>query len=242
MRCQPHIRCRFAFAVGAVLMAAPGIGSAAQRSDRIDALLQIATGVGRAMSAASVCREISWPRIKALTDKFSDLVKVSVTQGEVFSTIQQAYDQRHRRPANGEQQTSRLRRRRPRSGRFGAHGHVAGRRCRQPSDASRPSDAIEVCDRRPVAGPRDHRGRAAAAPPVEPSDCRPRSVSGRRVVAVASDYFEPLQTGHTDPRGRLRPRGSVGSEPTPTAVPGWIRRRSASFQARRRPTCQLRSF
>jgi branched-chain amino acid transport system substrate-binding protein len=93
MRCQPHIRFRFAFAVGAVLIAAPGIGSAAQRSDRIDALLQIATGVGRAMSAASVCREISWPRIKALTDKFSDLVKVSVTQGEVFSTIQQAYDQ-----------------------------------------------------------------------------------------------------------------------------------------------------
>jgi hypothetical protein len=94
MRCQPHMCCRFAIAVvGVVLIAAPGLGSAAQRSDRIDALLQIASGVGRAMSAASVCREISWPRIKALTDKFSDLVKVSVTQGEAFSTIQQAYDQ-----------------------------------------------------------------------------------------------------------------------------------------------------
>jgi hypothetical protein len=93
MRCQSHRCCRFAFAVGAALIAAPGLGSAAQRSDRIDALLQIATGVGRATSAASVCREISWPRIKALTDKFSDLVKVSVGQGEAFSTIQQAYDQ-----------------------------------------------------------------------------------------------------------------------------------------------------
>ena len=93
MRCQSHRCCRFAFAVGAALIAAPGLGSAAQRSDRIDALLQIATGVGRATSAASVCREISWPRIKALTDKFSDLIKVSVAQGDVFSTIQQAYDQ-----------------------------------------------------------------------------------------------------------------------------------------------------
>jgi hypothetical protein len=91
MRCQSHIRC--AFAVGTVLIAAPGFGSAAQRNDGIDALLQIATGVGRATSAASVCREISWPRIKALTDKFSDLVKVSVMQGETFSMIQQAYDQ-----------------------------------------------------------------------------------------------------------------------------------------------------
>jgi hypothetical protein len=94
MRCLPHTCCRFAFAVvGVVLIAAPGLGTAAQRSDRIDALLQIASGVGRAMGAASVCREISWPRIKALTDKFSDLVKVSVTQGEAFSMIQQAYDQ-----------------------------------------------------------------------------------------------------------------------------------------------------
>jgi hypothetical protein len=94
MRCQPHMWCRFACAVvGVVLIAAPGLGSAAQRSDRIDALLQIATGVGRAIGAASVCREISWPRIKALTEGFSDLIKASVTNGEEFSAIQQTYDQ-----------------------------------------------------------------------------------------------------------------------------------------------------
>jgi branched-chain amino acid transport system substrate-binding protein len=84
---------RFQSVVGAMLIAAPGIGSAARRNDRIDALRQIATDVGRVISAASVCREISWPRIKALTDGLSDLIKASVTNGEEFSSIQQAYDQ-----------------------------------------------------------------------------------------------------------------------------------------------------
>jgi hypothetical protein len=88
MRLQPV----FVFA-GAMLMAAHGIADAAQRSDRIDALRQIATDVGRVVSTASVCREMSWPRIKTLTDKFSDLLKASVTNGEEFSSIQQAYDQ-----------------------------------------------------------------------------------------------------------------------------------------------------
>jgi hypothetical protein len=88
MRLQPV----FVFA-GAMLMAAQGIADAAQRGDRIDALRQIATDVGRVVSTASVCREMSWPRIKTLTDKFSDLVKASVASGEEFSSIQQAYDQ-----------------------------------------------------------------------------------------------------------------------------------------------------
>jgi branched-chain amino acid transport system substrate-binding protein len=80
-------------AVGALLIAAPGIGNAAQHSERIDALRLIATDIGRVISAASVCREISWSRIKALTDQFSNLIKASVTNGEEFSSIQQAYDQ-----------------------------------------------------------------------------------------------------------------------------------------------------
>jgi hypothetical protein len=79
--------------VGAMLIAAPGIGNAAQRGDRIDALRQIATGIGSVTGAASVCREISWSRIKALTDKFSDLIKAPGTNGEEFSSLQQAYDQ-----------------------------------------------------------------------------------------------------------------------------------------------------
>ena len=79
--------------VGAMLVAAPGTGNAAQRSDRLDALRQIATGIGSVSGAASVCREISWPRMKALTDKFADLLKTSVTDNGEYSSIQQAYDQ-----------------------------------------------------------------------------------------------------------------------------------------------------
>jgi hypothetical protein len=82
-----EVRMRFqsVFAVvGALLIAAPGIGNAAQRSDRIDALRQIAIDVGRVIGAASVCREITWPRVKALTDGLSDLIKASVTHGESF--------------------------------------------------------------------------------------------------------------------------------------------------------------
>jgi hypothetical protein len=79
--------------VGALLLAAPGTGNTAQRGARLDALRQIATGIGSVSGAASVCREISWPRVKALTDKFSDLLKTSVTDSEEFTAIQQAYDQ-----------------------------------------------------------------------------------------------------------------------------------------------------
>jgi branched-chain amino acid transport system substrate-binding protein len=79
--------------VGTMLIAAHGIANAAQRSDRMDALRQMATDVGRAVGAASVCRDISWPRIKALTDRFSDLIQASAANGEEFSSIQQSYDQ-----------------------------------------------------------------------------------------------------------------------------------------------------
>jgi hypothetical protein len=45
------------------------------------------------IAAASVCREITWPRAKALTEGFSDLVKASATNREEFSAIHEAYDQ-----------------------------------------------------------------------------------------------------------------------------------------------------
>jgi hypothetical protein len=83
MRCQLAI-----VVVGATLIAGLGSGIAARRSDRIEELLQIATGVGRASSTASVCREISWPRIKVLTDSFSDLIKASFPQSDEFASIQ----------------------------------------------------------------------------------------------------------------------------------------------------------
>ena len=64
------MRCQFAFVVVyAMLIAAPGVGNAAERSDRIDALRQIATGVGHVIGAASVCREISWPHRMPVVSK-----------------------------------------------------------------------------------------------------------------------------------------------------------------------------
>jgi ABC-type branched-subunit amino acid transport system substrate-binding protein len=83
---------QFVFVV-VMLLAAPGIGNAAQRSDRIDALRQVAASVGHVIGAASACREISQPRIKAMTDKLSDLINASTANDEEFSSMRQAYDQ-----------------------------------------------------------------------------------------------------------------------------------------------------
>jgi hypothetical protein len=81
----------FVFVVCVMLIAAPGIGNAGL-SDSI-ALRQTATDVGRVVGAASVCPEISWQRIEAMTDKFSDLINASVTNGEEYSSVRHAYDQ-----------------------------------------------------------------------------------------------------------------------------------------------------
>jgi hypothetical protein len=88
------MRYQFVFVVvGATLITAPGIGNSAQRSDRIDALRQIAASVGHVVGAASACREIARPRIKAVTDKLSDLINASTVNGEEISSMRQAYDQ-----------------------------------------------------------------------------------------------------------------------------------------------------
>jgi hypothetical protein len=91
-----EVRVRFQcvfVAIAATLIAAPGLGGAPQRSDRNVALRQIAAAVARVIGTASVCREISWPRMKALTDNLSDLIKATVANSEELSSIQQAYDQ-----------------------------------------------------------------------------------------------------------------------------------------------------
>jgi branched-chain amino acid transport system substrate-binding protein len=40
-----------------------------------------------------MCREISWPRIKVLTERFTDLINTSTTNGEEFFSMRQAFDQ-----------------------------------------------------------------------------------------------------------------------------------------------------
>jgi len=88
------MRCQLASVlIGGLLMVAPGNVNAAPRGERTDSLMQIATGIGRVSGAASVCREISWQDIKAVTEKFNDLVRASVPDSDEFTSIQQAYDQ-----------------------------------------------------------------------------------------------------------------------------------------------------
>ena len=86
------MRFRFMLA-GAVLFAVPGIASAAQSGDRIGAVRQIAADVGYVLGAASACREISQQRIKAMTDKLTELIKASAASDEEFASIRQTYSQ-----------------------------------------------------------------------------------------------------------------------------------------------------
>jgi ABC-type branched-subunit amino acid transport system substrate-binding protein len=87
--------------LGAVAIAAPVIGyiavpvivHSAPNNDRIDAVRQIASSVGRVLGAASACREISPLRIKSMSDTLSDLITVSAANGDESSSIWQAYNQ-----------------------------------------------------------------------------------------------------------------------------------------------------
>jgi hypothetical protein len=85
------MRVRCWFILGAMI-AAPGIGNAGL-SNRADTLRQIAASVGHVIGAASACREISQSRIRAMTDKLSELITSPITGNEEFSSIRQAFDQ-----------------------------------------------------------------------------------------------------------------------------------------------------
>src|SRR5215510_15842940 len=86
--------------LGAIAIAAPVIAYTAP-NDRIDAVRQIASSVGRVLGAASACREISPLRIKSMSDTLADLIAVSAINGDESSSIWQAYNQ-----ANTEGQRS----------------------------------------------------------------------------------------------------------------------------------------
>ena len=87
---------RFQFGlVGAMLIGALSIGSAAQRNDRGDEVRQIAASVGSVLGTASACREIPAQRIKAMTDKLFSLIKVYAFGDEETAAIQRVYNQRY---------------------------------------------------------------------------------------------------------------------------------------------------
>src|SRR5215468_6457815 len=87
---------RFQFVlIGAMLIGAPWIASAAQRNDRANSVREIAASVGRVLGSASACHEISPPRIKAMTDKLFGLIKAYAFNDEESASIQRAYNQRY---------------------------------------------------------------------------------------------------------------------------------------------------
>jgi branched-chain amino acid transport system substrate-binding protein len=87
---------RFQFVlVGAMLIGAPWFASAAERNDRADSLREIAASIGRVHGTASACREISPPRIKAMTDKLFGLIKAYAFNDEESASIQRVYNQRY---------------------------------------------------------------------------------------------------------------------------------------------------
>jgi ABC-type branched-subunit amino acid transport system substrate-binding protein len=97
---------RFALVVVVVaaLIAVPGIGNAASpndaaarsdvalRNDRGDVVRQLAVRVGHVLGAAFACQEISRPRIKAITDKMTDVIKASASNANDLAAAQQSFD------------------------------------------------------------------------------------------------------------------------------------------------------
>jgi len=68
------LRCVFCVLLG-LLVALPGIGTSAPNSERSNVARQLAARVGKVVGAASGCQDISRSRIKAITDKFTTVVK-----------------------------------------------------------------------------------------------------------------------------------------------------------------------
>jgi ABC-type branched-subunit amino acid transport system substrate-binding protein len=78
-----------------MLIGAPWLASAAERNDRADSVRDIAAGVGQVLGTAAACREISPPRIKAMTDKLFGLIKAFAFNGDESASIQRVYNQRY---------------------------------------------------------------------------------------------------------------------------------------------------
>ena len=172
---------QFVFVV-VMLLAAPGIGNAAQRSDRIDALRQVAASVGHVIGAASACREISQPRIKAMTDKLSDLINASTANDEEFSSMRQAYDQstvEGQRTVTSKQTDC-----------AAADRDLADMESivtSQPRAAATTGDAPSAATKTSLPRRGDHRGRAGAGPGA----CRRAAPAAVAIPQLGDPSFEP---------------------------------------------------
>jgi len=67
--------CRVVLVVIAMVMAAPGIAGAGSRNDRTDLMRELARRVGQVVGAASACRDVAAPRIEAISDKVTAVIR-----------------------------------------------------------------------------------------------------------------------------------------------------------------------
>src|SRR5467141_4390861 len=80
---------RIALLVGAVLF---GIAGSAQAAGDIDIVRDLAGRVGPVIGSAQACRDIARPRIQAIVDKFSAVIREASSNEAERSDLTQAFD------------------------------------------------------------------------------------------------------------------------------------------------------
>jgi branched-chain amino acid transport system substrate-binding protein len=84
---------RFALVfAGAALFLGSGIAIATAAADKPNAMQQRVIRAGNILGAATGCKEISRPRIKSVTDKVTEIIRVSAATEEEFATTLQIFE------------------------------------------------------------------------------------------------------------------------------------------------------
>ncbi len=80
--------CRVVLVVAGTLVAAPGIAGAGSRHDRADLMRELARRVGQVVGAASACRDIATPRIAAISDKVTGVIRHAGSDGNIAGLLE----------------------------------------------------------------------------------------------------------------------------------------------------------
>ncbi len=87
------MRFRYALVITtAMVFALPAVGNAAPRDDKITIIKQLASRVGKVLGAASPCRDIARPRVKAVTDKMMEVILASGASRDELSSVLETFD------------------------------------------------------------------------------------------------------------------------------------------------------
>jgi len=73
---------------GTLLVGAPGIAGAGSRHDRADLMRELARRVGQVVGAALACRDIATPRIAAISDKVTGVIRHAGSDGNIAGLLQ----------------------------------------------------------------------------------------------------------------------------------------------------------